>query len=288
MSVVVYCDGASRSNPGEASIGVSITESQLEIATISKKIGVASNNVAEYLALIEGLKYCVNSKVQTVCFYLDSKLVVEQILGNFKVKSENLKEPINQNNTMPINQNNTALTAGTLLTLGALSAIPIALLLGGKIKTSQYLSGRYADMLSDLYFSYACLWFYHKNKDVKNIDKLLDISLNEHFYNIQESINLISNNYQYIGNIIKFICYPFGIIYKKSNDKLVTDVSNLITNETEIRNLLTSDIFISNNNNDKLNQISRCMKLISENGDKNNIKLLTDEIIKVNSYDKFN
>ena len=92
MSVVVYCDGASRSNPGEASIGVSITESQLEIATISKKIGVASNNVAEYQALIEGLKYCVNSKVQTVCFYLDSKLVVEQIIGNFKVKSENLKE----------------------------------------------------------------------------------------------------------------------------------------------------------------------------------------------------
>ena len=89
LSVVVYCDGASRSNPGEASIGVSITESQLEIATISKKIGVASNNVAEYLALIEGLKYCVNSKVQTVCFYLDSKLVVEQIIGNFKVKSEN-------------------------------------------------------------------------------------------------------------------------------------------------------------------------------------------------------
>ena len=89
MSVVVYCDGASRSNPGEASIVVSITESQLEIATISKKIGVASNNVAEYQALIEGLKYCINSKVQTVCFYLDSKLVVEQIIGNFKVKSEN-------------------------------------------------------------------------------------------------------------------------------------------------------------------------------------------------------
>ena len=96
LSVVVYCDGASRSNPGEASIGVSITESELEIATISKKIGVASNNVAEYQALIEGLKYCVNSKVQTVCFYLDSKLVVEQIIGNFKVKSENLKEHYNE------------------------------------------------------------------------------------------------------------------------------------------------------------------------------------------------
>lgn len=217
-------------------------------------------------------------------FSLNLKEIIYSTLSNF---AKSLYYAIYLNFVSKNNKNYYQLHLNKLVSNFAFSS-NLALLLGGKIKTSQYLSGRYADMLSDLYFSYACLWFYHKNKDVKNIDKLLDISLNEHFYNIQESINLISNNYQYIGNIIKFICYPFGIIYKKSNDKLVTDVSNLITNETEIRNLLTSDIFISNNNNDKLNQISRCMKLISENGDKNNIKLLTDEIIKVNSYDKFN
>jgi ribonuclease HI len=92
LNLNIYCDGASRSNPGDASIGVSIVENNLEKAIISKKIGIATNNVAEYLALIEGLKYCVDNKVQNVIFYLDSNLVVEQIMGNYKVKSENLKE----------------------------------------------------------------------------------------------------------------------------------------------------------------------------------------------------
>lgn len=45
--------------------------------------------------------------------------------------------------------------------------------MGGKIKTSEYISGRYADMLTNIYMAYACLWYYEKNKNVKNIDKLL-------------------------------------------------------------------------------------------------------------------
>lgn len=91
MSLDIYCDGASRSNPGEASVGITIMEQDIEIDTISRKIGIATNNVAEYQALIDGLKYCNDNNVQNVSFYLDSKLVVEQISGNFKVKSEHLK-----------------------------------------------------------------------------------------------------------------------------------------------------------------------------------------------------
>jgi ribonuclease HI len=91
VSLDIYCDGASRSNPGEASIGITIMEQDIEIDTISRKIGIATNNVAEYQALIDGLKYCNDNNVQNVSFYLDSKLVVEQISGNFKVKSEHLK-----------------------------------------------------------------------------------------------------------------------------------------------------------------------------------------------------
>ena len=162
----------------------------------------------------------------------------------------------------------------------------LALLLGGKIKTSQYLSGRYSDILSDLYMSYACLWYYEKNKDVKNIDKLLKISLNEHFNNIQNSTNLISQNFpnKLLGYIIKLTTYPFGNLYKQSDDKLISEVSNLITTDTEIRKLLTENIFISTNDEDKLNQISRCFKLISKNGEKSEIDKLTKEIITVNSY----
>ena len=86
----IYCDGASRSNPGEASIGVSIQKNNIEVDNLYRKIGIASNNVAEYQALIEGLKYCILNSIDVVEIFLDSKLVVEQMNKNYKVKSENL------------------------------------------------------------------------------------------------------------------------------------------------------------------------------------------------------
>ena len=61
MKYKVFCDGASRSNPGEAAIGVSIETDGKEIHTISKTIGIASNNEAEYLALDSALEYCLKN-----------------------------------------------------------------------------------------------------------------------------------------------------------------------------------------------------------------------------------
>jgi len=92
----IYCDGASRSNPGEASVGISILKDSEEIATIKKRIGIATNNVAEYLGLIEGLKYCVENNIMEVYIYLDSLLVVQQVNLEYKVKSKKLQEYYNQ------------------------------------------------------------------------------------------------------------------------------------------------------------------------------------------------
>ena len=91
MKYKVFCDGASRSNPGKAAIGISIQIDGKEIHTISKVIGVASNNEAEYLALESALEYCIKNNFMNLEIFLDSKLVVEQVNGNFKVKSNNLK-----------------------------------------------------------------------------------------------------------------------------------------------------------------------------------------------------
>ena len=87
----LFCDGASRSNPGDASIGVSILLDGKEVETISKKIGIATNNEAEYQALIDGLNYCVDNSIKEIEVFLDSNLVVEQVNKNFKVKAANLK-----------------------------------------------------------------------------------------------------------------------------------------------------------------------------------------------------
>ena len=87
----IFCDGASRSNPGDASIGVSISLDGKEIHTISRKIGIATNNEAEYQALIDGLNYCIENSIREIEVFLDSNLVVEQVNKNFKVKAGNLK-----------------------------------------------------------------------------------------------------------------------------------------------------------------------------------------------------
>ena len=87
----IYCDGASRSNPGDASIGVSINKDKVEIDTIKKKIGINTNNVAEYLGLIAALEYCVENKVNNVRIFLDSLLVVQQVNMKYKVKSKKLQ-----------------------------------------------------------------------------------------------------------------------------------------------------------------------------------------------------
>ena len=87
----IYCDGASRSNPGDASIGVSINKNKVEIDTIKKKIGINTNNVAEYLGLIAALEYCVENKVNNVRIFLDSLLVVQQVNMEYKVKSKKLQ-----------------------------------------------------------------------------------------------------------------------------------------------------------------------------------------------------
>ena len=92
----IYCDGASRSNPGEASVGISILKDSEEIATIKKRIGIATNNVAEYLGLIEALQYCVENNIMEVDIYLDSLLVVQQVNLEYKVKSKKLQEYYNQ------------------------------------------------------------------------------------------------------------------------------------------------------------------------------------------------
>ena len=87
----IYCDGASRSNPGDASIGVSINKDKVEIDTIKKKIGINTNNVAEYLGLIAALEYCVENKVNNVKIFLDSLLVVQQVNMEYKVRSKKLQ-----------------------------------------------------------------------------------------------------------------------------------------------------------------------------------------------------
>ena len=86
----IYCDGASRGNPGPASIGVSIIFNKTEIAFLSEKIGKTTNNVAEWISLLKALEKCKELENKNLLIYMDSELVVKQFKGEYKTKHPDL------------------------------------------------------------------------------------------------------------------------------------------------------------------------------------------------------
>lgn len=98
-SMLIYTDGGSRGNPGPSAIGIVIKTEQGEIIEkIFRKIGVTTNNVAEYQAVIYALEWLKNNLTmkqfnnETMFnFFLDSTLVVNQLNGLFKVKNGDLR-----------------------------------------------------------------------------------------------------------------------------------------------------------------------------------------------------
>jgi ribonuclease HI len=93
--VVIYCDGGSRGNPGPSAIGAVVldpsTDPPRRLAAVSARIGVTTNNVAEYRALIAGLEAAAPFGARIVRVRADSKLVVEQVKGAWKVKQPHLR-----------------------------------------------------------------------------------------------------------------------------------------------------------------------------------------------------
>ncbi|MBE9512507.1 MAG: ribonuclease HI family protein [Chloroflexi bacterium] len=90
--VIIHADGASRGNPGPAAIGATIEgEAGQRLASISQRIGRATNNQAEYRALIVALKEAIKLGTSEADIYLDSELVVRQVNGKYRVKNTALK-----------------------------------------------------------------------------------------------------------------------------------------------------------------------------------------------------
>jgi ribonuclease HI len=92
----IYTDGGSRGNPGPAGIGVYVIDQQQQVVfSQALFIGRATNNESEYKAFLASLEwleeYSKNTSVESIEWFLDSKLVVEQINKNWKIKEDRLK-----------------------------------------------------------------------------------------------------------------------------------------------------------------------------------------------------
>jgi ribonuclease HI len=88
----LYSDGACRGNPGVGGAGAVITDAQGSVIWESKEyLGHCTNNIAEYKALILGLKGALAEGYKNLEVYLDSELLTNQINGSYRVKNEKLK-----------------------------------------------------------------------------------------------------------------------------------------------------------------------------------------------------
>jgi ribonuclease HI len=91
-SVVLYVDGGARGNPGPSGIGIVIEDAERnELARANDYIGVATNNAAEYRALLLGLEKARALGAREVAIVNDSQLVERQVSGDYRVKSADLR-----------------------------------------------------------------------------------------------------------------------------------------------------------------------------------------------------
>ncbi|MDE2571716.1 MAG: ribonuclease HI family protein [bacterium] len=91
-TAVIFSDGGSRGNPGPAAIGAVVSDEAGNVLhEVSERIGITTNNVAEYRALIEGLRAALELGFDAARVRMDSELIVKQLRGEYRVKHEGLR-----------------------------------------------------------------------------------------------------------------------------------------------------------------------------------------------------
>ena len=88
--LTIYVDGASKGNPGKAGIGIVFFCEGKKIKEYSQHIGVTTNNVAEYMAVVFAMQEALIMRVGNIAIFTDSELIANQIQGIYKVRDNNL------------------------------------------------------------------------------------------------------------------------------------------------------------------------------------------------------
>ena len=92
VEATLFADGGSRGNPGPAASGAVLLDPDGELVEeVDAYLGDATNNVAEWTALVLGLEAALRRGIKRLAIRLDSELVVKQILGEYRVKNAGLQ-----------------------------------------------------------------------------------------------------------------------------------------------------------------------------------------------------
>lgn len=120
-----------------------------------------------------------------------------------------------------------------------------ALFLGGKLKAAEFLSGRYADVLSNLYLGYAVLWHY-KKEPIAGIEPVMEFAMQTILYDIEEAFHGIFANFPIpgLGTVMQAITFPTGKCYAKPNDELLRKTADAITTDSAYSKALRYNLYL--------------------------------------------
>lgn len=132
-----------------------------------------------------------------------------------------------------------------------------ALTMGGSIKAAEFTSGRYADVLSNLFLGYAVLWHYQKYP-VAGSEKLVEYAMENILFETEDALYGIYANFPIplLGGTMKLLTSPTGRCYKRPTDDMVKSVAALITTDSPVRTQLAECLFFSADPNDRVSLLN--------------------------------
>ena len=147
----------------------------------------------------------------------------------------------------------------------AFIADSVLVLLGGKFKFKEKLSGRLADVLIHLYMGSAMLKRFEDDGRPASDLPLLQWGMEDSLYNIQQSLLGVIENFPVpvLGQVVRLVVFPLGTPHKRPSDRTVKAVAQLLLSENESRDRLTDGVFISDRD-DATGRVNKAFHLVLE------------------------
>jgi len=118
--------------------------------------------------------------------------------------------------------------------------------MGGKLKFAEFTSGRFADVLSNLYLGYCVLWFARK-EPCPDAQHVLDMAMQDILCDTEEAFHAVFENFPvpYLGPLMRVLTFPTGRTYSRPNDTTIAGAANAITTPTQLRALFQDGLYLS-------------------------------------------
>jgi acyl-CoA dehydrogenase len=142
-------------------------------------------------------------------------------------------------------------------------------ILGGELKRKEMLSGRFADVLANLYMASAAVWHFRCNGEPESEEPLVDWACQYALYQAQQALDGILRNYpsRTLGMALRFAVFPGGRYIAMPDDRLSTAVAGILMEPGPARDRLTRDVYIPDQPGEIVCQLESALRLVIKTTD---------------------